>query len=265
MRNVILGSLLLGLSVSAHAVSFKNVINGVWNSGLDNNAVLLTSASPDSHFVLIKPQGCAVPNPPASCNGFGPNALVVVGPPTNGTWPGGNGTASQWVGPRADQSAVGPNGVFASSTDFYVYRMIFNLSSLGLWAHTAEVSLRWTADNNMDAVNFPSADSHVRICSIPDPANRTVCGTTVPNSKAGNEKTNPFDTAPVVNIDSSYFTAGFMALDFIVYNAPIVIGENPTGLRVEILSATADPVPEPMTFAMLGLGLLGIGLYSRRK
>lgn len=267
MRTLVLGSILLGLSVSAQAVSFKNVANGVWNTGLSNGAALLTAPSADSHYVLIQPQGCTVPNPPASCTGFGTNAVLVVGPPTNGTWPGGNGTESQWIGPVEQQGAVGNNGLFSSPSDFYVYRMIFNLNLLGLWSDTANISLRWIADNNVNVTGSPTQSSHIRVCSIPDPSNRDICaaGTAVAGSQPGAENTNPFTNAPVINLGPTLFSAGYMAMDFVVYNSPIAFGENPTGLRLEVLSATADPVPEPMTLSMMGLGLIGLGLWARKK
>jgi hypothetical protein len=267
MRGLVITGLLFGLAVSGNAVTFKNVANGVWNTGLTNAAALLTAPSADSHYVLIAPDGCSVPNPPASCTGFGPNAVLVVGPPTNGTWPGGNGAESQWIGPVEQQGAVGNNGIFNSSTDFYVYRLIFNLALAGLDQLTANMSLRWTADNNVNSTSTPTQNSHVRLCAIPDPSNRTVCGvgTAIANSQPGAENTNPFTNAPVVNINSTAFQLGYMALDFVVYNSPIAFGENPTGLRVEFLTADAGPVPEPMTLGMMGLGLLGLGLWSRRK
>ncbi|MBS1825879.1 MAG: PEP-CTERM sorting domain-containing protein [Acidobacteria bacterium] len=267
MRSLVLGGLLLGLTASSYAVSFKNVANGVWNTGLNNAAALLTAPSADSHYVLVPPAGCTVPSPPASCSGFGPNAVLVVGPPSNGTWPGGNGAESQWIGPVEQQGAVGNNGIYNSSLDYYVYRMIFNLNLLGLDALTANISLRWTADNNVNSTGNPTQSSHIRVCSIPDPSNRNVCDVSkmVASSQPGAENTNPFTNAPIVNIGSSAFAAGLLAMDFVVYNSPIAFGENPTGLRVEFLSANADPAPEPMTMAMMGLGLLGIGLWSRRK
>lgn len=268
MRSVTLGILLCGLSISAQAVSFKNVLNGVWNSGLTDSAVLLTAPAADSHYVLIQPQGCTVPNPPVSCSGFGTNAVLVVGPSTNGTWPAGNGSDSQWVGPVANQSPViGPNGIYNSSTDFYVYRMIFNLNMLGLWSETANISLRWLADNSVNSMTVVTANSHIRLCSIPDPNNRDICSeaTTVANSAPGAQNTNAIGDAPIVNMGPALFAAGYMALDLVVYNSPIAFGENPTGLRLEILSANADPVPEPMTLSMIGLGLAGLGFWSRKR
>jgi hypothetical protein len=60
-----------------------------------------------------------------------------------------------------------------------------------------------------------------------------------------------------------------MALDFIVYNTPLDDGPNPSGLRVEILSATASdtppaPVPEPSTWVLFGAGMLILAIYARR-
>jgi hypothetical protein len=71
-----------------------------------------------------------------------------------------------------------------------------------------------------------------------------------------------------ITIDSG-FTGGLMALDFIVYNAPQDDGLNPSGLRVQILSATASdtppaPVPEPSTWALFGAGLLILAIHARR-
>lgn len=265
MRTLVLSGLLLGISVGAHAVSFKNVTDGVWSSGLSNTATLLTAPSADSHYVLIQPAGCTGATPPANCSGFGPNAVLVVGPPDPPTpvWPSGNGTESQWIGPVEQQSSVGSNGIYSSTTDFYVYRLIFNLSNLGLVPNNANVSLRWLADNNGTGLG----QSHIRLCSIPDPSNRTVCDAskTVAGSQAGSESVNPFSSQPAVNIGPSLFAAGWMAMDFIVYNTPIAFGENPTGLRIEILSATADPAPEPMTLSMIGLGLVTLGTLARRR
>ena len=59
---------------------------------------------------------------------------------------------------------------------------------------------------------------------------------------------------------TSNFVSGMNTLDFIV-NDTGVIG----GLRVEIQRAEADPIPEPATLALMGLGLAGAGYQRRRK
>jgi len=62
----------------------------------------------------------------------------------------------------------------------------------------------------------------------------------------------------------SGFIAGINTLDFVVNN---IGGEitNPTGLRVEFQSATADQVPVPAAIWLLGSGLLGLIGIARRR
>jgi hypothetical protein len=63
---------------------------------------------------------------------------------------------------------------------------------------------------------------------------------------------------------SSNFIPGINTLDFLVrnFNGP---GDNTTGLRVEILSATANGIPEPSSWVLLGLGAAGVFLAARRS
>lgn len=101
----------------ALSVSFKDVANGVWSTGLSATGTPLAGGSVDPHFVLIGPAGCTPAN--VACqedivgNVFGPSSYVVQGPngtyPLNGAWATANSATSQWIGPRADQTnpAVG--------------------------------------------------------------------------------------------------------------------------------------------------------------
>ena len=266
MRSFVLSSLVFLCAGSAFAVSFKNTANGVWNTGLNNAAVVLAGNTADSHYFLIQPTGCSAVPTPASCTGFGPNAITVIGPP-GALWTA-NDANSAWVGPIGNQTTppVQNNTIYNSSTDFYVYRLFINFSSLGLYGNTASVQLRWLSDNNVNSVNTPTQQSHIRVCAAANPGS-PVCdaSTRVTNSNAGPENTVNFASQLPVTIGPSYFTAQQMAMDFVVFNSPIAFGANPTGLRVEILSATADSVPEPGTLSMMGLALIGLGLIARRK
>jgi len=267
MRSFVLSSLVFLCAGSALAVSFKNTANGVWSTGLDNAAVVLAGNTADSHYFLIQPAGCSAIPAPANCAGFGPNAITVIGPPdTPGNIWTVNDANSKWVGPIGNQASVQNDTIFNSTTDYYVYRLFINFASLGLYGNTASVQLRWLSDNNVNSVNTPSQQSHIRVCAAANPGS-PVCdaATRVTGSNSGPENTVNFSSQAPVTIGPSYFTAQQMALDFVVFNSPIAFGANPTGLRVEILSATADPVPEPATLSMMGLALIGLGFIARRK
>jgi len=271
MRSFVLSSLVLLCAGSALAGSFKNTVNGAWSTGLDNAAVALAGNTADSHYFLIQPSGCGVVPTPANCAGFGLNPVTVIGPPDT---PGNiwtiNDANSKWVGPIGDQRSVQSNTLFNSTTDFYVYRLLIDFTSLGLHANTASVELRWLSDNSVNSVSTPTQQSHIRVCAAAN-AGSPVCdaASRVTGSNSGIENTVNFANQTPVTIDSSYFTSQLMAMDFVVYNSPIAFGANPTGLRVEILSATADPVPdpvpEPATLSMMALALTGLGLFARRK
>lgn len=285
MRKLFICSCLAAMFVStSFAVSFKNTANGVWNSGITTGNVLLAGGASDDNYKLIKlPTGCAG----AACQEtatpgdlFGPNSYVVLGPNGSfplvpGAWSLQNDTSngpnsSQWIGPRANQNnpVVGgttfPNvEVYASDTDFYVYRMVFNLTALGLSPVGANISLAWLSDNSNAPAFSPTLSSHIRLCAIAS-ASDPVCDVSTMVANSGNGGQSAGSLTPV-SINSG-FTGGLMALDFVVYNSVIGAGLNPSGLRVVINSAEATSVvPEPATLGLMSLALIGMGLYSRRK
>lgn len=283
MRKLLLGVSLWSICASVSfgaTINIKNVAGGLWSTGLNTSGGLLTGGSVDPHYVLIPPATCSGAFVGLNCsedgtpiNGFGPSSYVVLGSPGtypfNGVaWVANNDANSQWLGPRADQTnpAVGgttfPNvEVFGSNTEFYVYRLVFNLTALGVNPATANIALQWISDNNSNFdVNSPS-NAQIRLCSIAS-ATDPVCGvgSTIPSSG------NPGQSSPTLSapINISGVPGGLVALDFIVYNAFAAAGANPSGVRVNVISATASDIPEPSTLLLVGAGLIAAG-FTRRK
>jgi len=281
MRFIFLTSL---MALTVQAASFMHVNNGVWSTGFSSGGTVLATNVPatvDPHFYLLyTPAGCSGP----SCiqDGgapFGVNSYVVQDPggqyPFTGTWLSNNANSS-WIGPRSNQfnpmvGGTAPNNeVFASATDFYVYRMVFNLSSLALLYNTANIQLAWLSDNN--ANNAATAQAHIRLCGI-TAVTDAVCNLSTAIGSSSNTGQNSLSLTNVSiahGVNNANFSAGLNALDFIVYNQTVPFGANPSGMRVQLISANADPdpnppIPEPASLLLISTGLMVAGLYRRRK
>ena len=275
------------MTASMSAATFNHVNGGVWSTGFDAGGGILSGGSADPHYTLIYlPQswsggGPCQTAPNGQCqvtagDNFGPETYVVLGsgfPIASGSWIA-NDANSTWIGQRPDMTNTlvggtlgGPSGVniFASNTDAYVYRMVFNLTALGLNPSTASIQLAWASDNRDNAGG--GGNSHIRLCSINSAADPFCSASfTVPGS--GNAGQDQPLTAVTINSSTcpGCIGSGLMAIDFVVFNSEVLNGYNPSGLRVDILSATTDAdVPEPATLSLIGLGMVAVACVRRRQ
>lgn len=273
LRSLSLAICAITFTAVGYSASFTGVFNGLYNTGVNSASVVLPGGSIASQYLLLKsPTGCSGVSCVNDANTlFGPDSFTLLdGYPTAGGSPWiANDTTSKWIGPRSDQrtpvvggSTATTSGIFASDTSPYVYRTVFNLSALGLDPSTAQIQLRWASDSPGAPAGFPSVFSHLRLCGISSANDFNPCSAAF---EVANSNSLGFASFKTVNINSG-FTSGYMALDFVVYNAVVPTGQNnPSGMRAEILSATADPVPEPASYALMGSALAGLALLRRRK
>ena len=141
-----------------------------------------------------------------------------------------NTSTSQWINPTGNGSQDLPVG-------YYTYQTTFDLS--GFAPSTAVIEGNWAVDNS---------------CEIY--LNGQSTGVSLPFGVSAESSLNPFTI-------TTGFIQGINTLTFPVYNVGDI--DNPTGIQVQITSATADPTPEPSTLALLGVGAIGLLGYAWRK
>jgi hypothetical protein len=142
-----------------------------------------------------------------------------------------------WVGDDSISTWIRPNNSLVTDPEgMYDFRTTFNMTGLDL--ASAVLLGRWATDN-------PGIDILINGVStgIGDPGEFVAWSNTFTIGGG--------------------FVAGVNTLDFIVQNGSGSVG-NPTGLRVEI-SGSANAIPEPVSFVLLGAGLGALGMLRRRK
>lgn len=137
-----------------------------------------------------------------------------------------NNAGSRWIGPDSDADANGPAG-------FYTYRTSFTLpGNVDLGSVT--ISGVWGSDDLGPDI-------------------------LINGFATGNPTTSQFFSPTGFSIASN-FVVGANTLDFLIQN-----GGGPTGVRVDQIMGMYDVISEPGTLALLGLGLIGLGVARRRK
>jgi hypothetical protein len=147
-----------------------------------------------------------------------------------------NTGSSQWISPQSSYPNMG-----SDPAGYYTYETTFSLA--GFDPSTAVIVLNVAADNDLTI----SLNNNLEPFSI-----------------AGSDLSNQH-TMHAFTL-SSGFLPGTNTLDFTVYNIPQDSG-NPSGLQVQIVSATAidPPIPEPGTLLVFGTGVLALSAFARRR
>lgn len=141
--------------------------------------------------------------------------------------------SSQWINANGIGKGPAPSGL-------YIYTLTFSLNQLD--PSTAQITGEWASDNS----------SEIFLNGI---------DTGLLNTDEGFRAFGQFSI-------TNDFVAGENELQFDVTQDPDAPGGsgvgNPEGLQVNILSATAQPVPEPATLSLFALSLLGL-FFNRKR
>jgi len=217
------------LIVAASILRADTVQLALYNTGVSSTGALLADGSADPHWQLIESQDAPYSS---SC----PECTYVVD--QNG-WPVGGGvwtpdtTTAKWLAPKPNESmASGSDGVGT-----YEYETTFSMA--GLYPSSAKITGNWTSDNGGVEILLNG---------------NVVSGATQFDYHTLN---NPFTI-------TSGFVTGVNTLIFVVKNDTGSSTGNPTGIIIQ-LSGTASNSPEPATWCLAGVSLLGAGLLQRRR
>jgi PEP-CTERM motif. len=196
----------------------------------------------DGNWTLESGPGTSVRSPFAPFVTLG--SLLGTFPFSTGAWfkDGSFGSTSEWVSPVARETSSNPN----SAVIPYVYQETFSLS--GLDVSTVVITGEWSADNY----------GYIVVNGTKVSIDGTGGDGIIPNSPGEFKSFTNF----VLNSSNATFLSGTNTIQFDVFNNPNG-SPDVTGINVDIKSATGDPVPEPITFGIMGFGLAALGLLRR--
>ena len=241
-----LGSVGVAVSLTALAATAEATVEVVptFNTGVDNNQIVLADGVPDPHFTLISVPSGPLTAPVAKTVGFPLSPLGGwAAPNSTSAWITPTAPVGPWTPPVArlgtSVSGDGPVGT-------YLYRTSFDLSGYSL-SSPIFLSGLWAADNT---------GLSVRLNPQNDPLNNgdlvaAGYGTYTAVPDFGFTDAN-FQVQSFFAI--SGFQAGINTLEFLIHN-----NDAQTGLRVDYV-VEATPVPEPSAWALMTLGMAGVGL-----
>ena len=217
--------------LSASGLISASTIAGVCSTGFTNSTCTTlagtTGSSHDGNFSLVSTPSSSTPTSPFVTE---TGQFPFTGTPS---WVA-DSSVSEWISPKGAETSSDGSGN-------YVYTESFTLGS-ALDPATASIIGQWTTDNS----GFIELNG-VQIGN----------GTIAPGTLQA------FASFTSFSITSGFHT-GLNTLTFVVNNntngTPDV-----TGLNVQILSTNvSSAVPEPATFAVMGLGLAAIGFFGRK-
>ena len=246
----------------AHAGSISLTANGFYNSGFDGTNKIATNAF-DTNWTgkRVAASGAWDEGNATATGGYNVGDTFNVAPvtvPTSGLpWlVDGASSVSRWVTPSAfrdgsGQAFVPSNPGAAHNASWWEYSL--NVNNPMLAGNQLIITGRWASDNDV-YLFINGVDTGVK-------RERTGSGSTLVRT---------FDSLANFSIPTQFWVPGANVVTFQVRNGIPgdtgfgKDGQSATGFRVEFLTGSVEPVPEPSMMLVCG-GLTFSGFVARRR